>query len=528
MKPTFEKFGAMVDCSRNAVMTPDALKKFITILAKMGYNQLHLYMEDTYNVEGEERFGYLRGGYTSSELKDLDDFATELGVELVPNVQTLAHMSTFNRWRNDLFDIGDIMMVGNEDVYDLIDRMFKTLRSCFRTKNLHIGMDEAHLLGRGKYFDLHGEENRFNILLKHLNRVCEIAKKYDFIPMMWSDMFYRLANGGQYYAKNSSFDASIKKHIPENLSLVYWDYYNTDPRTYRAMIRGHHKLSDNVIFAGGAWRWSGFAPNNYYSIRTTKAALPVCKKEGITNAFITMWGDNGAECSSFAVLPSLCYAACLSQGITKMSTVKEKFKEWVGLSYDDFMLLDKPNRLIPVDRVINPAKYFLYADCFMSLFLNLEQDEYSKTYRSTARKLKNAAKRTGEFSYIFNTLSALCRVLEIKQNICSRTREACLKKDPELLKALLSDYKTMIRRTEEFHALFRTQWMTENKPHGFEVQDARIGGLIQRMKSCRDRLSDFADGKIDSIPELEEKIIPIYDTLSVRNNWASSITNHPI
>ena len=35
----FEKLGVMVDCSRNAVMSVPALKKFISILAQMGYNQ---------------------------------------------------------------------------------------------------------------------------------------------------------------------------------------------------------------------------------------------------------------------------------------------------------------------------------------------------------------------------------------------------------------------------------------------------------------------------------------------------------
>ena len=50
--------------------------------------------------------------------------------------------------------------------------------------------------------------------------------------------------------------------------------------------------------------------------------------------------------------------------------------------------------------------------------------------------------------------------LEIKQNICSRTREAYAKKDQALLQAVLADYKKMIRRTEEFHADFQTQWNT--------------------------------------------------------------------
>ena len=233
----FNKFGVMVDCSRNAVMTVEQLKKFITVISKMGYNQVHLYMEDTYEVNDEAYFGYLRGKYSKEELKELDDFAYGIGVELVPNIQTLAHMAAFLRWRTDLKDIDDIMLVGNEKVYDLIDRMFASLRECFRTPLLHIGMDEAHNLGRGRYLDINGLQNRFDILLSHLNRVCDIADKYGFEPMMWSDMFYRIANGGDYYATKSKFDTTIKEKIPEKLTLVYWDYYNLDKKTYDSMIK---------------------------------------------------------------------------------------------------------------------------------------------------------------------------------------------------------------------------------------------------------------------------------------------------
>lgn len=524
----FNKLGVMVDCSRNAVMSVDSLKRFISLINKIGYNQVHLYMEDTYELQGEDHFGYLRGKYSAEELKELDDFCYGIGVELVPNIQTLAHMSAFARFRGDIMDVGDIMLVGNDKVYDLIDRMFASLRKCFRTDNIHIGMDEAFMLGRGKYYDIHGTCDRTDILFEHLNRVCEIADRYNYKPMMWSDMFYRIANGGEYYITDSKFDSSIKSLIPKNLSLVYWDYYSQKKNIYDSMIKGHRQLSDNLVFGGGAWKWSGFAPNNYFALKATRLAINACKDGGIKDVFMTMWGDNGAECSSFSVLPTLCYAACLAQGINKMSDVKEKFEEWVGIKYDDFILLDLPNRLENVDRIINPCKYFLYADCFMSIFENTEKTEYSKSYASFARRLRSATKRAGEYSYLFTTLKKLCDVLAIKVNICSRTREAYYSNDKDQLNKIISDYKKMIKHTEEFYKAFREQWYHENKPHGFDVQDIRIGGLIQRMRSCLDRLCDYKNGKITNIPELEEKIVPIVSDLAEYNNWATNSSTNLI
>ncbi len=520
----FNKFGVMVDCSRNAVMTVEQLKKFITVISKMGYNQVHLYMEDTYEVNGEAFFGYLRGKYSKEELKELDDFAYGIGIELVPNIQTLAHMAAFIKWRTDLKDIDDILLVGDEKVYDLIDRMFASLRECFRTEKLHIGMDEAHNLGRGRYLDFNGLQNRFDILLGHLNRVCDIADKYHFEPMMWSDMFYRLASGGSYYEVASKFEESIKAKIPQKLTIVYWDYYTHDKKRYLGMIKGHRQLSDKIAFGGGAWKWSGFASHNYFSLKATKAAISACVDTNLQDVFITMWGDNGGECSSYAVLPTLCYGACIAQGITKMADIKQKFYEWVGVKFDDFMLLDSPNLIENTTEVVNPSKYFLYADCFMSIFQNTEKSEYCEKFASIARRLNLASKRTGDYAYLFETLAKLCRVLEIKVNICTRTRAAYASVDNQQLNSVIADYKKMIKRTREFYNALRNQWFIENKPHGFDIQDIRLGGLIGRMQACLDRLIEYRDGKIKTIPELEEKIVPITDKIINYNCWRNNVS----
>jgi hypothetical protein len=67
-----KSLGVMIDLSRNAVMSLPALRDFLTTLKKFGYNTVFLYMEDTYEVEGEEYFGYMRGRYSVEEMKEID------------------------------------------------------------------------------------------------------------------------------------------------------------------------------------------------------------------------------------------------------------------------------------------------------------------------------------------------------------------------------------------------------------------------------------------------------------------------
>ena len=189
----------MLDCSRNAVMKPEKVKEFAKYLAAFGYNALMLYTEDTYEVENEPYFGYMRGRYTIEEVKDIDEYCRGIGIELIPCIQTLAHLKTIFRWQPyaSIRDVSDIMFAGEARSYELLENIFSTLEKCYATRTVHIGMDEARLLGAGNYFDKHGFEPRFDILKKHLEKVCEIAVKHGFKVIMWSDMFFSLANGGK-------------------------------------------------------------------------------------------------------------------------------------------------------------------------------------------------------------------------------------------------------------------------------------------------------------------------------------------
>src|SRR5690625_4980678 len=88
----FKTSGAMMDQSRNAVLTVHFVKKLLRSMALMGLNMLMLYTEDTYEVSERPYFGYMRGRYTEEEFKELDEYAYTLGIELVPCIQTLAHL----------------------------------------------------------------------------------------------------------------------------------------------------------------------------------------------------------------------------------------------------------------------------------------------------------------------------------------------------------------------------------------------------------------------------------------------------
>ena len=508
---SFDTFGVMIDMSRNAVMTVDALKKFLPLLKKMGYNCLMLYTEDTYEIDGEPYFGYMRGRYSKEELREIDAFARGLGMEVIPCVQTLAHLGATTLWGKLPMDCNDILMVDDPRTYEFIDRMLKTVSECFVSRRVHVGMDEAHMIGRGKHCDVYGYERKFDLMIRHLDRVREIAKKYGLELMIWSDMFFRYWNDGVARIPRREVPREIVDAFPRDVIPVYWDYYRTEEDAYAAMLENHAQFSDRTWFAGGVWSWRGVAPFNQFSLDSMIPALDACKSHGIRNVVMTMWGDDGGECSHLAQIPALYYLAQYAKGVTDPQRIKDGFSRLVGAEFDAFMQLDLPNYVVPFEgRPRNPSKYMLYADYFNDfLDYTVRPDVGADYYRTAAVALRKTAKSTRRWGYLFDTVASLCEVMEIKYDLSLRTRRAYESGDLETLRRLAKeDYAAVLRRVERFAKALERQWMRENKPCGFDVQHRRLGGLLLRTRACRARLLDYVCGRVPSIPELEEELLP--------------------
>lgn len=515
------EIGYMADCSRNAVARVDTLKKLVRQAALMGYHFIGLYLEDTLAIPEEPYFGYMRGAYTKEEIAEVVRYAALFGVEIRPYVETLAHLNQITRYERyqKFIDTDDILLAGDERTYEFLDHYLKAVSDAFPSRRVNLGMDEAHMVGLGKYLDAHGYQNRVEIIQKHLERVMEICRKYGLQPQMWSDMFFRLAFGGEYYVKDKPMAENVK--IPEGLELVYWDYYSADEEHYDDMLRQHRKMTDKVSFAGGVWKWIGFAPHNRYSAVIGKAALSSCRRNGITSVVMTGWGDNGGEASQFSILPGLFEDARL---VYEDNLPEAAFYALTGIREEDYMKLDLSNPLpAREDRVNNAGKFLLYNDALLGIFDPLAQQLASGYYEDAANQLSNgyyedAAKQLEQavrdsscssLCYVLKTQASLCRVLQDKANLGMVIRTAYDAGDREKLREIAEEaIPQLLGKLDRFYQDFRKQWMSENKAFGFEVQSLRIGGLRQRILEVQQRLEEYLSGEIAEIDELEKPVLP--------------------
>lgn len=511
-----DTLAAFVDCSRNAVLKTETVKNFIMDIAALGYNELYLYTEDTFEVKEYAYFGHLRGRYSEEEIKDMDSFALEYGIELIPAVQTLAHLNAAFHWKqfDEIRDTTDILLCDEEKTYEFLDCMLAALRRMYTTDKINIGMDEAHMLGLGKYLDKNGYHDKMEIFLKHISRVMELIEKNGFkTPIMWSDMFFKIACGKCNYdsLKAADFSKDVLDLIPDNMVLAYWNYSGTSQDDYDIMFSSHKKMGREIIFTGGFKKWIGFCPNLQASFASSRVALNSMFKNGIKKAIVTGWGDNGAEAPTYSMLPGLvlysekCYMDDMSD-----NAVDNRLKTFFGYGLDDFKMLEMPNR-VPGNKadeelvVPNTSKIILWNDPILGQYDKHIIDGVNDHYKNIAESLKTLKNTENRFNYIFETIYYLCDFLADKAEIGTKLYKAYQDKNREELTKIKNSIPDMIEKLDAFHINFRKNWLKENKIFGFDVQDIRFGTQKARLEYTRDILEQYLTGNQDSIPELEEE-----------------------
>lgn len=497
--------GIMLDCSRNAVPTVAAAKRLIDRLALMGLNLLLLYTEDTYEVPSQPYLGYLRGRFTQAELRELDDYAASYDIELMPCIQTLGHMTQFLQWSATahLRDKPDILLADDEQVYQLLRDAISSLRQCLRCKRIHIGMDEAHDVGLGRYRELHGEQDRMGILRRHLEKVVDICQENGFQPIMWSDMFFRLASpSGDYFDRSIVLPDSLLGSLPK-ADMCYWDYYNTDEDFFDHMMTQHEKMG-RTTFAGGIWTWSGFLPHLKKTLSTMRPALCMCARRRVDTVFATMWGDDGAETNAFLALNLLplfsesCWQGpdCPEEEIARLG------EKLTGVPADAFAAFGE---FYPSDRDERTGKAFIWADPLYPLTnLGYETPQQAIDRYAAAEKVleKYDLLETRYALQLFRTARAKAELIrDLRPAYIAGDRAYLQKAADQLLPALTTLYTTLLQ-------LHRQMWERDMRRNGWELLCQRYGGQLARLADVQLELTRYLSGELATMPELDETPLP--------------------
>jgi len=509
----FETISVMIDTSRCAVPTVATVCKMLDYLALSGYGMAMLYTEDTVELEGRPYFGYMRGRYTKKELTDIDDYAFDYGIEMIPCLECYGHMDKYLIWPEaaDIKDTDSVLLAREEKTFEFLDELIGTVSSCFRSKRIHIGMDEAWDMGRGAFLNKHGYVPPFEIFNEYMERLIKITDKYSLVPMMWSDMYFRVCSkANKYLDKDIEISKEVAEKIPDNVELIFW-HYGEKPYCDEYMLEKHRALDRKIIYAGGSWSWIGHFPENNYTMETVKYSLEACRKYNVRESMLTLWFNDNAECDLFANLFAISFFAemCFDKNADEKK-LRSRFETVTGGDYDAFL-----NMSLYHNDFENNNEYERFHDRFLGKPLfwqdimeglydyNLFAKPMSEHYANCADKMKVSSKRWNElydFSYkVFDYLSAKTYIAE---NLVPAYKSNYREMLDKISNVLLPELKEKTRSVHEAH---KKLWFDRLKITGWANLDVRYAGVVARCDTAIMLINDYLNGQADTIEELEHE-----------------------
>ena len=517
-KPQFDVVSVMLD-STSSVLKVEAIQTYLDYMAIMGLNMAMLYTEDTYAIKSHPYFGYMRGAYSFEELKACDDYADAFGIEMIPCIQTYGHMGSYLKWEEatPVRDTQTVLLADEEETYTFIEEMIRTATAPFRSKRIHIGMDESKDMGRGAHLTKHGAFNPADLYLRHLQRVVQITDKYGLTPMMWSDMFFRVASesGNDYYHKDTVITKDIADRIPSNVQLVYW-HYGEEPGADGYMLDKHLTIGRDVIFSGAVWCWSGHFPENYYTIEASEAALAECKKRNIREVMVTMWGAHDGTFEA-TYLGLQLFAEHMYHPSVSQALLKKRFEFCTGAKYDAYMDMSQYHNIFEDgreyfwnDRFV--GKQLLWQDVLEGLSDDiLFHQPMSAHYEKYAEKFREYAKdETDKFHDLYQFSVDTFACLAIKSFIGERLKPAYDAGDTAFLRKAVEEYlPTLLSRLDKMHAQNRKMYFKEKKAFLWAGHDLRYGTVKARTETAIIRIRAYLDGEITALEDLAAERLPI-------------------
>ena len=514
----FKTLSAMLDVSFGGPISLDGLKEYLRYMAVMGYNQLWFYAEDMYEMpEKYAHFGYMRGRYSVNELRELDDYAYSIGIEIVPCIQTLGHMNKYLRWSEaaKYRETPMILKPGDEATDEFIRDMLIWASKPFRSKRIHVGLDEASQLGLGASLKRDGYRDQIDVFLEHVNKVAKMCENLGLKPMMWNDLvFCFCSEKHKKYDPNTVLTPKVLNGMPKNMDLVYWNY--EDETCGKFMIEKNRGIGNPVIFGGGVWIFRGLLPDNHFSEFFHERALADCKEMGVEEVCHIIW-CYGTTVYQTSLLETCRYAEhCYEDSSEKLP---ERFEFITGASYEAFYDMSNYHALykegkidydsMPYEHRFDGDKY-MWQDLMLGIFdQRLLNEPRSGHYKRMADEYEKYVAKGDCWQWLYEYCRAVFTYLYHKCYVGERLVPAYKDGDLNVLRHLKDDILPLL--VDDVWALSRAHLEHKDRflrPFGTEVCDKMYGTLLMRAHYTMHRLSDYLSGKLKSLPELEG---PRYD-----------------
>lgn len=211
------------DLAREQTCHMDYLKQVIDRLSDHKINMLHLYLENRFQFQKHPEVSP-PGVMTPEQARELDEYASQRFVELVPEVNCLAHLENalkvekYKHLAEDQENPYEICTQIPEAV-EFVKDLVTEVAACFKSVYFHMGGDEAWHMGRCPVCAerIESEGGKQGMFIRHYTHIAEYIKSLGKRPMMWGDML--LENPG------------VAEAMPKDIIIFDWHYGETSVDT---------------------------------------------------------------------------------------------------------------------------------------------------------------------------------------------------------------------------------------------------------------------------------------------------------
>jgi len=272
--------GVMLDVSRGKVPTLETLCAVVDNCARLKLNVLMLYVEHTFRFRRHPRIGAGASPLEAEILRELDSYAAQRGVELVPSLQSLGHMDhvlnlpgyahlaeTPRNWT---------LAPAVPETYALLRDLYDEFLPNFRSSLFNANCDESFDLGSGRSAGMQQELGEGGPFLSHVGRVRELARTHGKRTMIWADMPH-----------------AHPERLPEfDDDVVFLDWWYEAICDYDRVKRFAEHGRDFLVCPGTS-SWNCLFPRVDNAVANVKGWADAGKRHGALGLLITDWGDFG-------------------------------------------------------------------------------------------------------------------------------------------------------------------------------------------------------------------------------------------